>query len=200
MGSLCNQVYLSNFFPAEDTAETIAVRLAQTITGAGFAGLSAAANGNLVQLVGAELTGATGSSVPVGVAPGGLVRGVASINSSLYAVSDQGGLYRVNQFELAGNTPGAIGSYVASSYQLRGIQFSALTAGPRNVDNGRYANLLFGTDVNGRVYAFNTSGELQNVFVNGQSSVATGVFGVNGLLFSNLDFNLFHQTNRRGPC
>ena len=185
-------------FLAEDTAETIAVRLAQTITGAGFAGLSAAANGNLVQLVGAELTATTGSSISVGVAPGGLVRGVAEVNGALYAVSGQGGLYRVSQFELARNTPGAIGSYVASSYQLVGIRFTALTAGPRNVDGGRYADLLFGTDVSGRVYAFNTSGELQNVFINGQSSVATGLFGLNGLLFSNLDFNLFHQTTQRG--
>ena len=185
-------------FFAEDTAETIAVRLAQVITGAGFAGLSAAANGNLVQLVGAEFTATTGSSIAVGVAPGGAVTGIAGVGSSLYAVSDQGGLYRVSPGELASNRPGAIGTYVASSYQLRGIRFSALTAGPRNIDGGRYANILFGTDFNGRTYAFNTNGELQNVFSNGQSSVDTGVSGATGVAFSNLDFNLWHQTNRRG--
>ncbi|MCY2983095.1 MAG: pre-peptidase C-terminal domain-containing protein [Planctomycetota bacterium] len=185
-------------FYAEDTAETIAVRLAQVITGAGFAGLSAATNGNLVQLVGADFLSATGSSTAVGVAPGGNVTGIAGIGSALFAVSDQGGLYRVSAAALAGNTPGAIGSYVAGSYQLRGIQFNALTAGPRNLEGGRYANLLFGTDVNGRTYAFNTNGELQNVFSNGQSSVATGISGANGIAFSNLDFNLWHQTTRRG--
>jgi GEVED domain/Dockerin type I domain/Bacterial pre-peptidase C-terminal domain len=185
-------------FYAEDTAETIAVRLAQVITGAGFAGLSAATNGNLVQLVGADFLSATGSSTAVGVAPGGNVTGVAGIGSALFAVSDQGGLYRVSAGELAGNTPGAIGTYVTGSYQLRGIQFNALTAGPRNLEGGRYANLLFGTDVNGRTYAFNTNGELQNVFSNGRSSVATGISGANGVAFSNLDFNLWHQTTRRG--
>ncbi len=185
-------------FLAGDTAETIAVRLAQTIASAGFAGLSAVANGNLVQLVGAEVTATTGSSRLVGVAPGGLVRGVASIGPNLYAVSDLGGLYRVTGGELATNRAGAIGTYVTTSHQLLGIRFNALTAGPRNLDGGRYANLLFGTDLNGTVYAFNTSGELQNVFANGQSSIASGISGVNGLAFSNLDFNLWHQTTQRG--
>ncbi len=185
-------------FLAGDTAETIAVRLAQTMTSAGFAGLSAVANGNLVQLVGAEVTATTGSSRLVGVAPGGLVRGVAGIGSSLYAVSDNGGLYRVSAGELASNRAGAIGTYVTTSHQLIGIRFNALTAGPRNVEGGRYANLLFGTDSNGVIHAFNTNGELQNVFANGQSSVSTGFFGINGVAFSNLDYNLWHQTQRRG--
>lgn len=191
-------------FLAEDTAETIAVRLAQTITGAGFAGLSATPVGNLILLVGAEVSATVGSSIAVGVAPGGTIRGIAGTSGNfgfggeLYAVSDRGGLYRVTAGELASNRPGAIGSYVASSYQLLGIQFNALTSGPDNVDGGRYANLLFGTDTNGTVYAFNTNGELQNVFANGQSSVSTGVFGLNGIAFSNLDYNLWHQTGQRG--
>jgi hypothetical protein len=167
---------------------------------AGFAGLSAVANGNLVQLVGAEVTATTGSSRLVGLAPGGLVRGIAGVGSEVYAVSDRGGLYRVSAGELASNRAGAIGTYVTTSYQLLGIQFNALTAGPRNVDGGRYANLLFGTDVNGTVYAFNRSGELQGVFANGQSSISTGISSANGLAFSNLDFNLWHQTQRRGTA
>ncbi|HUP77470.1 MAG TPA: hypothetical protein VM260_02840, partial [Pirellula sp.] len=191
-------------FLAEDSAETIAARLAQAINSAGFAGLTAVANGNIIQLTGAEATATTGSSRLVGVSPGGLISGIAGIagnfgfGNSLYAVSDQGGLYRVSSFELASNRPGAIGNYVASSYQLRGIQFTGLTAGPKNLEGGRYASLLFGTDINGTVYAFNTNGELQNVFANGQSSVSTGIFGSNGLAFSNLDYNLWHQTSRRG--
>ena len=185
-------------FLVDDTAETIAVRLAQTMNAAGFAGLSAVANGNLVQLVGAEVTATTGSSRLVGLAPGGTIRGVAGIGSDLYAVSDNGGLYRVSAGELAGNRAGAIGSYVTTSYQLIGIRFTSLTAGPRNVEGGKYANLLFGTDSNGTVYAFNTSGELQNVFSNGQSSISTGISGANGVAFSNLDYNLWHQTQRRG--
>ncbi len=191
-------------FLAEDTAETIAVRLAQTISNAGFAGLSAAPNGNLVQLIGAEVTATNGSARRVGVAPGngveGTITGVAGVNGVLYAVSDQGGLYSVSNNNLTSNADNDtnIGQYVTSSYQLQGIQFSGLTTGPRNVANGQYAELLFGTAVDGTIYAFNTRGELQNVFANGASSIATGVFGLTGLAFSNLDYNLFHQTTTRG--
>ena len=159
--------------------------------------MSAAANGNLVNLVGAEVRGTTGSSRSVGIAPGGTVTGIAGINGNLYAVSDAGGLYVIPSSTLATNTAGSIGTYVTGSYQLRGLQFSGLSAGPRNVANGQYSNLLFGTTVDGTIYAFNTNGELQNVFANGRSSVSTGVFGLNGLAFSNLDYNLWHETLRR---
>ncbi len=196
-------------FLAEDTAETIAVRLAQAISGAGFPGLSAAVdatNTNWVQVVGGTVlpttpaAGSVGGAQRVGIAPGGLIRGIAGIDGALFAVSDNGGLYRVTANELASNRAGAIGSYVASSYQLQGIQFRGLTAGPANLQGGRYSNLLFGTDVNGRVYAFNRSGELQNVFANGQSSalLGSGATGLQGLAFSNLDYNLWHQTTQRG--
>ncbi len=72
-----------------------------------------------------------------------------------------------------------------------------MTAGPRNLEGGRYANLLFGTDITGRIWAFNTRGELQPVFANGATSVATGQFGLNGLSFSTLDYNLWHVSQNR---
>ncbi len=185
-------------FLAEDTAETIAVRVAQVVSTAGFSGVSATASGNLVNLVGAEVSSTTGSSRLVGIAPGGTVTGLAGMDENLYAVSDAGGLYFIPRSTLATNSPGRIGTYVTGSYQLRGLQFTGLSAGPKNVADGQYANLLFGTTADGTIYAFNTSGELQNVFANGRSSVSTGVFGLNGLAFSNLDFNLWHETQRRG--
>ena len=184
-------------FLADDTADTIAARLAQLISSAGFSGVTAASNGNLVNLVGAVVNSTTGSSRSVGLAPGGTVTGVAGINGDLYAVSDAGGLYFVSNGSLASASPGRISTYVSGSYQLRGLQFTGLSAGPRNVANGQYANVLFGTTLDGTIYAFNTNGELQNVFANGQSSVSTGIFGLNGLAFSNLDYNLWHETQRR---
>ena len=159
--------------------------------------MTAASNGNLVNLVGAVVNSTTGSSRSVGTAPGGTVTGVAGINGDLYAVSDEGGLYFVSNGSLASASPGRISTYVSGSYQLRGLQFTGLSAGPRNVANGQYANVLFGTTLDGTIYAFNTNGELQNVFANGQSSVSTGIFGLNGLAFSNLDYNLWHETQRR---
>ena len=163
-------------FLAQDTAETIAQRIVQAINTAGFVGLNSVAQNNIVQLGGAAAQSATGSTRLIGIAPGGTVTGIAGINGTLFAVSDAGGLYRVSSGALQGNSPGNIASYVTTSYALNGIQFTGLTAGPENVDGGRYANLLFGTDVNGVIYAFNTNGELQNVFANGRSSVATGMW------------------------
>ncbi|MFM8570667.1 MAG: GEVED domain-containing protein [Pirellula sp.] len=187
-------------FLASDTAAVIATRVVQAINSSGFPGLTAVESGinlNEVTIFGATVTGTTGSSRRIGIAPGGLVRGVAGINGNLYAVSDAGGLFRVSRAELFNNRSGAIGTYVASSYQLTGLQFTGLSAGPRNVANGAYANLLFGSTAGGRIYAFDTNGVLQGVFANGSNFVDTGSAGFDGLAFSNLDYNLWHQTTRR---
>lgn len=185
-------------FLAEDTAETIALRLAQALNSAGFAGLSAVAVNNEVQLVNAQVTAATGSARRVGIAPGGTVTGIAQVNGDLFAVSDQGGLYRVSSDRLSSNFAGNIADYVSSSYNLTGIQFTGLTAGPRNVGGGQYEDILFGTDISGNIHAFDTNGVPQGVFANGESRVSTGIFALSGLAFSNLDYNLWHQSARRG--
>jgi len=187
-------------FLASDTAAVIATRVVQAINTSGFPGLSAVESGinlNEVTILGATVTATTGSSRRIGIAPGGFIRGVAGIGGNLFAVSDTGGLFRVSRGELFSNRAGAIGTYVSSSYQLTGLQFTGLTAGPRNVANGAYANLLFGSTVGGRVYAFDTNGMLQPVFANGATFVDTGSSGFDGLAFSNLDYNLWHQTTRR---
>jgi len=188
-------------FLASDTAETIAARVVQAINASGFPGLSAVAggiNGNEVNIIGGTVQATTGSSRRIGIAPGGFVQGIAGIGNALYAVTETGGLYRVSSSELENNRPGAIGSYVASSYELTGINFTGLTAAPKNLDNGRYADLLFGSTSSGRIYAFDTNGVLQPVFANGASFIDTGVGGLNGVTFSNLDFNLWHTSSRRG--
>lgn len=196
-------------FLAQDTAETIAARVANVISNAGFSGVSASTSGNIVNLIGAILQTTTGSSRIVGLAPGGNVTGIAGIDGTLYAVSDQGGLYSISAGSLSAPSNTPIGTYVSTSYQLRGLRFTGLTAGPQfaSVDNkgtifraddeGRYSNLLFGITSDGTIYAFNTSGELQNVFANGSSSISTGVSGANGIAFSNLDYNLWQQSTRR---
>ncbi len=187
-------------FLANDTAETIAARVVQAINASGFPGLSAVAGGirgNEVNVIGATVQNTTGSSRRIGIAPGGAVQAVAGVRNALYAVTDTGGLYRISSSELESNRAGAIGTYVESSYELTGINFTGLSAGPKNLANGRYADLLFGSASNGRIYAFNTDGVLQPVFANGATSIATGVSGLNGVSFSNLDFNLWHTTTRR---
>ncbi len=187
-------------FLAQDTAETIAARVVQAINSAGFAGLSAvqsSTNTNEVQVIGGNVTAFSGSTRIIGIAPGGLVSGIAGINANLYAVSSAGGLFRVNSGALLSNTPSNIATYVAASYRLQGINFTGLTAGPKNVAGGAYANILFGTDASGNIYAFDTNGVPQNVFANGSWVVSTGVPNLEGLSFSNLDFNLWHTTSQR---
>ena len=128
-----------------------------------------------------------------GDGPGGKVTGLTVLpNGAIFAVSDQGGLYRINN-----PTGAASATYIASSeHDLLGLAFSGLTSGPPNVEDGRYANMLFATDSAGRIYAFNTQGVLQPIFVNGQTSISTGVHNreVRGLAFSTLDWNLFHTS------
>jgi hypothetical protein len=193
-------------FLAQDTAETIAARVTQAINAQGLAGISALQVGlrsNEVVLQGpATITGSstsTGGIISVGqLAPNGTITGIAGVGGDLYAISNVGGLYRVSRAQLQTNTAGAIGSYINSSYELRGIAFTGLVRGPTNVAGGVYSNILFGTTGSGRVYAFDTNGVLQPVFANGSTFVDTGIGGLDGIAFSNLDFNLWHATERRG--
>lgn len=183
---------------ASDTAESVAARITQAINSSGIPGLSATFNGVEVQLAGGTIDDA-GSLIAAGIGPGGIVRGIAVIGGTLFAVSDEGGLYRVNQ--PTGFNGLFAGDYIESSYELIGITFTGLVAGPAHVsgttpDGTPYSQLLFGIDVNGNLHAFNTQGRLQPVFANGATSIATGLPSATGLALSTLDFNLWHVTNR----
>ncbi|MFN7841606.1 MAG: dockerin type I domain-containing protein [Pirellula sp.] len=185
-------------FLAQDTAETIAVRIAQAANTAGFAGLSASVNGNIVQFVGANIASSTGSARTVGIAPGGLVTGIAQVGGALFAVSNQGGLYRVSPQALNSVSNNNIATYVEGSYSFLGVNFTGLTSGPRNVAGGIYDNILFATDAAGTIFAFDINGTPQPVFAGGATSVSTGIAGLTGISFSNLDYNLWHVTSQRG--
>ena len=109
---------------------------------------------------------------------------MAVVNGTMYAVSSEGGLYRVNnpfRDPPAGTpaspfNPPATTTYIGnSSKDLLGIHFSGLATGPASVESGRYGSLLFATDSNGRLYAFTTQGELQPIFVDGATSVSLGL-------------------------
>jgi len=137
--------------------------------------------------------------ITAGEGPGGRITGLATLGTTLWAVSDTGGLFRIDN-PIPPNSiffVPATADYIESSEDdLLGIQFSGLTAGPQNVEGGRYANMLFATDIDGNIYAFDTNGEAQPVFVDGQKSVSTGWHPneVRGIAFSTLDENLFHVT------
>jgi hypothetical protein len=177
---------------ASDTAATVASRIAAAVNNLGIAGISANASSGTVQLFGAAVANA-GPLKAAGVAPGGIVTGIAVLGNTLYAVSDAGGLYRVDNPTFA---QGTVNGYVTTSSDLLGIQFSGLVAGPAEARvTGSSQQLLFGISRQGVIYAFNTRGELQPVFANGASSIQTNLAGANGLALSTLQRNLWTTTN-----
>ncbi|MCU0709449.1 MAG: hypothetical protein MUF23_14260, partial [Pirellula sp.] len=118
----------------------------------------------------------------------GEVTGLASINGTFFGVSNRGELV----------TLGGTVATLRDPETNQIIPFTGLTAGPRNVENGRYAQLLFGITAAGRIYAFNTNGDLQPIFPRGRSFAqipgANGLVGAIGIDFSSLDVNMWHAS------
>ena len=184
-------------FLAQDSAATLAANAASVINSRAFIGVTATAVNSEINITSATFVSSVGGVTLPQVAPGGLIRGLAILksNGSMFAISETGGLFSVNN-SLAGN-PGNIGTFIRRLDVPSSVQFTGLTAGPSNLQNGAYENLLFATASNGSIYAFNTAGELQPIFAFGATSVNTGINGLNGLAFSTLDFNLWNPTYRR---
>ena len=143
------------------------------------------------------------------VGPGGDVTGLAFVGGNMYGVSDSGGLYRVINYASESDVyPPAAARLrpIATIFdpntepgaEPKGIRFEGLAAGPKNVEGGRYADLLFGISRTGDLYAFDIEGVLQPVFANGAITVSTGVSGVTGLDFGRLTENLWQVTDVRG--
>jgi VCBS repeat-containing protein len=137
------------------------------------------------------------------------IQGVTMVGSRMYAVSEVGDLFEVGTYNAI---TGIVSPFNSASTANRGdyiatitdpdtgapVVFSGLTVGPRNVEGGRFADVLFGIASNGDVYSFAVRGRLVPAFANGQSKISTGVGGANGLAFSNLDVNLWHVSTNRG--
>ena len=163
-----------------------------------------------------------------GEGQGGQITGMAFLEVGgaydLYCVDDLGGLYRIDNLVFSApdspayynfdpwtdpsdNLPKIIrvnGRGPQLTYlgkvggEGRNIEFSGLTAGPRNVEGGRYAEMFFATDTGGNLYAFDGNAQLQPVFLDGASSIyLDGVYNPTGLAFSNIDYNLWHVSSRR---
>ena len=199
-------------FGAADTQQDVAGRIVAAING--NTPLRATASGNAVVLQGAAFVASADPPLRIGgTAPGGNFTGLAIVDGVLYGVTGPdefrqggGGLFRI----LGPRTNGAVADYVETSTDLltggrnafgeptgEPIQFAALSAGPDNLEDGRFANILFGMDIFGNLYAFDLTGKLQPVFMNSQPSVPTGIFNATGFSFSTLDMNLWHVTDQR---
>lgn len=173
-------------FLAEDTGEDLAVRARAAINSLLSPIVTATVSNRTVTISGGTFAAADNPLRIAGAAPGGLITGIAFVGNTMYAVSDNGGLFRITN-------PGGRGAqavYIPTSAEdLLGIDFQALTAGPVATADGGFAQMLFAMDRSGELYAFNTLGELQPVFVNGQTSINTGVGAITGMAFSTLEEN-----------
>lgn len=129
-----------------------------------------------------------------GQSPGGKITGLQFVGGTLYGVSDAGGLFIVRSH---GVPQGAYVDYLESSAELEGISFSGLTLGPQEVAGGIYSEMFFATDTAGNIHAFDFNGSPQPIFVNGATSVPTGIGNANGLEFSSLQENLWGTTVER---
>ena len=127
----------------------------------------------------------------------------------MYAVSDNGGVYKIisqsgqnthfGDYHLDDDSKLQLLSVITDQFGNR-EHFTGLTAGPADVENGRYSRILFATTEDGDIYTIDQNGTLAPVLVNGQSHVNTGIWGfdLQGLAFSTLDYNLWHTTTTRG--
>ena len=177
-------------FLVSDSAAEIATRINDALNANGE---SSTINDILVTLDAGTFTNADAPFEIRGLAPGGKITGLEFIDGTMYAVSDAGGLFIVNDFE----GTDAFASYVDSSVRLQGENFAGLTKGPQNVEGGAYASTLFAIETDGTLHAFDTAGTPEPIFVDGQSNIPTGASGANGLSFSTLDENLWNLTDYR---
>ncbi|MBM4001407.1 MAG: tandem-95 repeat protein [Planctomycetes bacterium] len=151
-----------------------------------------------------------------GYGPGGAVTGAAFIGGTMYAVSDQGGLWQVTYTGGASvGSPRNIGRFISNVFDTETnpanptrMNFEGLSAAPQSVEGGRYSNILFGMTHDGRLGAFNGQptatgvaipGQLEPIFFDGQTLVQMTTDGiVTGIAFSNLQSNLWHASVNRG--
>lgn len=142
---------------------------------------------------------------PLGTELQFIVTGLAEVNTDLYAVTDQGQLIFVPNGDIGDNSGvrngdarrvGTLVQDIIDPANGLPISFTGLTAGPRNLPD--YADLLFATDTQGRIFVFDTDGNFQDILGLGQSFVPTDTGTTTGLAFSTLDVNLWHRTNNQG--
>ena len=192
-------------FEAGDDAVTIAAALEAVMpfpTGSLPAGVFIQRTGATIELNATV----TGDSPPfiIDVDTGieGLITGLATIDLDpedgdgdrfMFAVSDQGFLYRVNNPNSSGSASITLIGEVGGPGM--GIEFAGLATMPQRVEDvglrGRYFGVLMGIDTNGRLYAFDTTGALFPAFVDGNTFIDTGLGNANGIEFSDFQENVW---------
>lgn len=171
--------------------------------------VNATLEGNNVKLSGADFgfafnsplkSDGSGDITGIALLPRPLEPGDSQPLEDMFAVSETGAIYRVDNY---GSFFGSSGDNAASLTLLNvvedefgsPVQFTGLSPGPQNVEGSRYLRTLFATDIDGNIWAFDENGQPAPVFTDGRSRVSTGFFGLQGITFSTLDQNLWHAEN-----
>ncbi len=201
-------------FGAADTQQEVGNRVATAINS--DTPLTATVAGNAVVLQnGAFLVSADPPLRVGGTAPGGNFTGLAIVNGTLYGVTGPDclrGRRRRSVPILGPLTNNAVADYVETATDLltggrdafghadrrTDSSFRRCRPGPDNLEDGRFAEMLFGMDVFGNMYAFDLEGNLQPVFMNSQTECPDRrhwfLRRITGFAFSTLDMNLWHVT------
>ncbi|UUO08812.1 GEVED domain-containing protein [Blastopirellula sp. J2-11] len=147
-----------------------------------------------------------------GEASGGTVTGLAIQNTDLYAVDDNGGVFRVNL------TNPTQSDFLGIINDVNGnpVEFVSLEAAPASMQEAasEYGNILFGMSSAGVMYAIAIQelgtydeADLAPIFVGGRTSIATALNvlddnpniggSINGIAMGTLSRNLWNLTNTR---
>jgi hypothetical protein len=201
-------------FTPMDTANVVAQRIERALlTNSPLSTITAISVGNMVNLqVSPQAqvpvvtipasTPFTQAALPGGF--GGVITGMQFLGNSMYAVTDTGTFLEYSLGNVLGNVSFNPLVTPIFSTNINQIPFRSLTLAPQGIDADRdgtpdYQNMFIATAADGRMYALNTLGQLQPIFVDGATSVFTGGpgGGAHGIAFSPIDYNLWHVTNRR---
>ncbi|MFM8263586.1 MAG: cadherin-like domain-containing protein, partial [Pirellula sp.] len=120
----------------------------------------------------------------------GRVNGFTTVGDALFGVTDQGEL--VEPLITGLSAPSRVVLNDPTTGQA--IRFTGLSRGPANVENGRFANVMFGVSRTGILYAFDVNGVFQPVFPRGETSIQLP-FNPVGIDFTSLDVNLWGVSN-----
>ncbi|HEX5446378.1 MAG TPA: PPC domain-containing protein, partial [Pirellulales bacterium] len=136
-----------------------------------------------------------------GLSGGERITGMAYVSNTMYVVTDRGNLYSLSLFPSASGTARA--TFIAN-VGGQSLSFEGLSAGPPDVEGGKYKNVLFATAGNS-LYAFDTNGAFaldngHGIFSNDNGktySTSINVGATGQIAFSTLDYNLWHVTDHR---
>ncbi|MEZ6130797.1 MAG: DVUA0089 family protein [Planctomycetaceae bacterium] len=146
--------------------------------------------------------------IDTSVGLGGRVTGIDfdSRTGTWYAIDNAGGLYTFNPNSRNSASTNFIAD-IGAANGLGSLNFQGLAFGPDDIRRdpntgiGRYENTLFAITQTGQMFAFDTMGVPDPVFVDGRTFISTqsqfGTSNVTGLAFGTLDRNLWNVTSRR---